>query len=75
MPDFKYPAKTCPHKGQVNLDEGPHCRDCGTRLSWVQAAQLESIEKELSEERKLKTRILDKFADYCIERNAMLIKS
>ncbi len=28
--------------------------------------------KETCEERKLKTRVLDKFADYCIERNSKL---
>lgn len=30
---------------------------------------IEGLEKEVSEERKLKRETLDKFADYCIERN------
>ena len=43
--------------------------DPGAALLAEHAAELEKLGKEVSEERKLKREVLDKYADYCIERN------
>ncbi len=67
-------VNNCKHDGQVYMDNGPVCISCGLRLQWVQAKQLKSVEKEYSEERKLKTRVLDKYADYLIEEAELLKK-
>lgn len=36
--------KCCVHKGQVYLEAGPKCSDCGRALVWVQAHQLTDTE-------------------------------
>lgn len=36
--------KCCYHAGQVFLDGGPYCLDCGKALAWVSANQLQDLE-------------------------------
>jgi len=47
-------------------------RNCLTGTELGLLAELEKLLKEVSEERKLKREVLNKFADYCIERNGSL---
>ena len=46
-----YQKEQCPecclHKGQIYLDNGPKCFDCGRDLGWIQAAQLKNLESYL----------------------------
>jgi len=46
-----FPRKECPiccfHKGQVYLDNGPHCEVCGRAIFNIRAAQLIDVEKQL----------------------------
>ncbi len=46
--EHKKCPKCCTHGEQVNLQSGVRCNLCGMFLSWIKAAQLMDVERELS---------------------------
>lgn len=56
------------HEVNQNM-EAKLTEQAGELEQWRTLGKFKDVEKDVSQERKLKVRVTDKFADYCIERN------